>query len=368
MSAPTRSVPNEMNESGVRGITVILVSWNDEGDLLAAVRSLAEARYRMPAGGPRVSLIVVDNGGGVQNQAEILSLWPDASILVNDANRGFGPAANQAADLAEGDALLFLNPDTRAEGDPFSELARGFDTHPEAVALAPRLLDIEDEPHSKTKNPRSKIRLRLSPPDREDQFTFQLRRFPNLASDARELLLADHFVPNNRGRRRARYADFARTVSFEVEQAAAAALAVRRSVFRRLGGFDARFVPAWFEDVDLCARLVREGKVLFWPEARFRHRGGVSSSALGYARFLPIYYRNALRYRRLHYGAAARLLYRPLLAAGMLLRLAALPLRPRVPRPRKESARAYLATLAVALGLSNPPLATHNSQLTTPHG
>jgi N-acetylglucosaminyl-diphospho-decaprenol L-rhamnosyltransferase len=341
-----------MSESGIQEITVILVSWNDEGDLSAAVRSLAEARCRMPAGGPRASLIVVDNGGGVRDQAEILSLWPGASILVNDANRGFGPAANQAADLAAGDALLFLNPDTRAEGDPFSEIARGFDTHPEAVALAPRLLDFEEAPQSTIDHP-------LSPPDREDQFTFQLRRFPNLASDARELLLADHFVPNNRGRRRARYADFARTVPFEVEQAAAAALAVRKSVFRRLGGFDTRFVPAWFEDVDLCARLVRDGRVLFWPEARFRHRGGVSSSALGYARFLPIYYRNALRYRRLHYGRGARLLYRPLLAAGMLLRLAALPFRPTVPRPRAESARAYLATLAVALGLSGPQLTTH---------
>jgi N-acetylglucosaminyl-diphospho-decaprenol L-rhamnosyltransferase len=332
----------------VREITAILVSWNDAGDLVAAVRSLAEARCRVPAGGPRVSLIVVDNGGGVRDPGEIRSLWPDGSILVNDANRGFGPAANQAAGLAAGDTLLFLNPDTRAEGDPFSEIALGFDAHPEAVALAPRLLDFDGADPTL----QSKIGPRLSPPDREDQFTFQLRRFPSLASDARELLLADHFVPNNRGRRRARYADFARTASFEVEQAAAAALAVRESVFRGLGGFDARFVPAWFEDVDLCARLVREGKVLFWPEARFRHRGGVSSSALGYARFLPIYYRNALLYRRLHYGRAARMVYRPLLAAGMLLRLAALPFRPTVPRPRIQSARAYLATLAVALGLS----------------
>ena len=347
---------------------MILVSWNDAEDLLTAVRSLAEARCRMPGGGPLVSLLVVDNGGGVRNPADILSLWPGASILVNEENRGFGPAANQAAELAPGDALLFLNPDTRAEGDPLSEIARGFDANPEAVALAPRLLDFDGAdptPQSKIQNPKSKIRLSLSPPDREDQFTFQLRRFPNLASDARELLLADHFVPNNRGRRRARYADFARTAPFEVEQAAAAALAVRKSVFRRLGGFDPRFVPAWFEDVDLCARLVREGKILFWPEARFLHRGGVSSSALGYDRFLPIYYRNALRYRRLHYGRAARLLYRPLLGAGMLLRLAALPFRPTVPRPRAQSARAYLATFAVALGLSHPKLSTLNSQLST---
>src|SRR5450759_1519184 len=254
MSAPTGSEPNEMSEAGIQEITAIVVSWNDAEEVLAAVRSLAEARCRIPAGGPRVSLFVVDNGGGVRNPADILSLWPGASILVNPANQGFGPAANQASDLAPGDALLFLNPDTRAEGDPFTEIARGFDKHPEAVALAPRLLDFEATPQSTIDNRQSTIRLPLSPPDREDQFTFQLRRFPNLASDARELLLADHFVPNNRGRRRARYADFPRTAPFEVEQAAAAALAVRRSVFRRLGGFDARFVPAWFEDVDLCAR------------------------------------------------------------------------------------------------------------------
>ena len=35
---------------------------------------------------------------------------------------------------------------------------------------------------------------------------------------------------------------------------AAAALALRRPVFLELGGFDSRFVPAWWEDVDLAAR------------------------------------------------------------------------------------------------------------------
>jgi N-acetylglucosaminyl-diphospho-decaprenol L-rhamnosyltransferase len=339
----------------VREITAILVSWNDAEDLREAVRSLAEARCRMPEGGPAVSLLIVDNGGGIRDRAGIVALWPGATVLVNEENRGFGPAANQAAELAPGDVLLFLNPDTRAEGDPFTEIARGFDNIPDAVALAPRLLDFDEpsQPQSKIRNPKSKI-PRLSPPDREDQFTFQLRLFPSLASDARELLLFDHVVPNNRGRRRARYADVERAAPFEVEQAAAAALAIRKSVFRQLGGFNSRFVPAWFEDVDLCARLVREGKILFWPDARFRHRGGVSSAALGYGRFLPIFYRNALLYRRLHYGRGGRLLYRPLLAAGMLLRLAALPFRPRVPRSRKESARAYVSTLALALGVAFP--------------
>ena len=119
-----------------------------------------------------------------------------------------------------------------------------------------------------------------------------------------------------------------------------------------MGGFDETLTPAWFEDVDLCARLRERGTILYWPFARFRHRGGAAAGALGYARFLPTYYRNAIRYRRRRYGRAARLGYRALLATGMLLRLAALPLRPAPPRPRRESARAYLGTLAVALGFA----------------
>jgi GT2 family glycosyltransferase len=196
------------------------------------------------------------------------------------------------------------------------------------------------------------LRRRLQPPGREDQFTFQLRRLPRLRDDARELLLFDHVLPNNPARRRFRSADRDPESPLDVEQPAASALAVRTEAFRAVGGFDETLTPAWFEDVDLCARLRERGTILYWPFARFRHRGGAAAGALGYGRFLPTYYRNAIRYRRRRYGRAARLGYRALLTTGMLLRLAALPLRPRPTRPRRESARAYLGTLAVALGLA----------------
>jgi len=341
---------------------VILVSWNDEEELREAVSALALARARIPPDGPRASLLVVDNGGGLGDRDGFLSGWPGARLLANASNRGFGPAANQAAETAPGDVLLFVNPDARAEGDVFFEIAKAFDAHPEAVALAPRLLDLEDSRGSRSAH------RRLAPPDREDQFTFQLRRLPTLASDARELLLLDHLAPNNPARRRFRYAESDRETPFEVAQAAAAALAVRKDAFRLLGGFDSRFVPAWFEDVDLCARLSRRGKILYWPRARFRHRGGGASRALGYPGFLPIYYRNALLYRRIHYGVPARLLYRPLLVIGMLLRLLALPFRPSPPRPRRESARAYLAVLAVSLGLSPRQSQITDQKSPIPHG
>jgi GT2 family glycosyltransferase len=338
----------------IREITAVLVSWNDGGDLRDALRALACARARIPAGGVRAGAVVVDNGGSGLSAAELDELLPGARLIVNATNRGFAAAANQGAAAASGDAILFLNPDTRAEGEPFTPIAQAFDADPAVAAVAPRLLDTAGAGAPQAGG------IRLAPPGAEDQPTFQLRRLPNLASDARELLLADHVWPNNPWRRRARYAAADRSKAFDAEQAAAAALAVRRDAFERAGGFDERFSPAWYEDVDLCARLAREGRIRYLPEARFRHAGGRAAEALGYARFLPIFYANALRYRAKHYGAAARLAYRPLLATGMLLRLAVLPLRRTVPRTRGEAARAYLRVLALALGSS------HVSRL-TPH-
>ena len=325
----------------IREITAVYVSWNDAEDLSAAVASLARAAAKVPGGGVRVSLVVVDNAGSLDG-ISIERFWPGARLIVNPENRGFGPAANQGAAAAPGDIVLFLNPDTRVEGEPFSVIARALDEFPRAVAIAPRLVDIAG--NAPPPGP-----LRLAPPAEEDQATFQLRRLPTLASDARELLLIDHVWPNNSGRRFSRYADSDREKAFAVEQAAAAALAVRKDVFARIGGFDERFVPAWYEDVDLCDRLGREGEVLYVPGARVGHRGGDSASRLGYDRFLPLFYRNAMRYRSSRYGTLARAAYRVLLAAGMLLRLAVLPFRGTVPRPRGQAARAYVRVLGAAL-------------------
>ena len=344
----------------IREITAILVSWHDAQETEAAVASLAAARRRMSPGGPATSLVVVENGGAVRAGA-LHALWPEAVVITNAENRGLGPAGNQAAAAASGDVLLFLNPDTRAEGDPFTALADAFGKAADVVAVAPRLIDSGVEPDAE--GARGPVRGELAPPDREDQFTFQLRMLPTLAGDARELLLVDHLFPNNAARRRLRYADSNREAPIAVEQAAGAALAIRSDVFAAVGGFDERYVPAWFEDVDLCARLSRQGTILYFPGARFRHRGGVSSRRLGYDRFLPMYYRNALLYRRVHYPAPARLAYRLLLAAGMLIRLASLPVRRDLPRPRSEASRGYLAVLRLAVS----PLPAPGSRIPASH-
>jgi len=316
-------------------LSVVVVSWECAPDLVACVRSLAEARKL--AEPIDSELVVVDNASARFPQDEIQTLWPGALTVVNDLNRGFGPAANQGVGLAAGAVVLLLNPDTRADGDPFTPLLEVFADRPDVVAAAPALLDAD-------------------PGTAKPQVLFQLRRLPSWAQAARELLLIDRAFPENHGLRRDRYLDRDRSSAFPVEQPAAAALAVRRDAFVAVGGFDERFVPAWWEDVDLCARLAAHGAILYSPSSRFVHVGGVAANALGYEHFLPLYYRNARRYWRKHHGATAALAYRLLVAAGMLLRLAALAVVAPAPHRRRDAARAYWRTLRSSLCLSCHPL------------
>lgn len=316
-------------------LSVVIVNWESFPELTGCVASLARHRPEPRLLG--VELCVVDNGSRHLDEDALRRCWPDLLLIRNQENRGFGPAANQGVARTGGEVVLFLNPDTRATAGALVELAHGFASGPDVVGVAPRLVD-------------------AATPGIEPQERFHLRRLPTLGQVLRELLLLDKLFPASAAIRRERYLDADRSRPFAVEQPAAAALAVRREVFLAAGGFDERFVPAWFEDVDLCRRLTEFGTLLYWPAATFEHVGGVSAVRLGYHRFLPTYYRNACRYVRKYGGLCGELGFRALLAVGMALRLAVLPFRRSVPRARREAALAYARTALVALGLPPPPV------------
>ena len=134
-----------------------------------------------------------------------------------------------------------------------------------------------------------------------------------------------------------------------VEQPAAAALALRRSAWERLGGFDPTFHPAWFEDVDLARRLADRGRAIaYWPAAVFRHGLGGSVVPLGYGAFLWHYHRNLGRYLRKHHGAGWAAAARVLLVASATLRILLLPLRR--PRHARSRGEAVVGLAALTLG------------------
>ncbi len=63
----------------------------------------------------------------------------------------------------------------------------------------------------------------------------------------------------------------------EADYASAACAVTPRALFAELGGYDERYVPAYYEDVDYCFRLQERGyRVVVNPEAQVVHASGTS--------------------------------------------------------------------------------------------
>ncbi|HKC24470.1 MAG TPA: glycosyltransferase family 2 protein, partial [Thermoanaerobaculia bacterium] len=185
----------------------------------------------------------------------------------------------------------------------------------------------------------------------EGQEAFQLRRLPTLAALVNEAFLVNRLWPKNRRFVSERYLDVPREAAFDVEQPAAAALLVRRAAFAEVSGFDPSFRPAWYEDVDLCARLMEAGwRLRYVPEARVRHTGGAAMRSLAYRDFLPLFTRNLFRYLRRHADLGVRLAARCAVFAGTLLRLALLSVT-QGEHGRGDAAAAYARVLLGLAGL-----------------
>ncbi len=305
--------------TGLARVRAVVVSWNSAGLVGPAAASVP----------PPARVVVVDNASGDDSAGE--AERAGAAVVRLAGNTGFGPACNLGAGALAGlppaEALLFLNPDAALlDGRATLEaLLAELDADPGIAAAAPAL-------------------------EGDGQGEFQLRRLPSLGSLAREAFLLNRLFPRNRGYLRERYLDRDRSVPFDVEQPAAAALLVRASVFAAVGGFDPAFAPAWFEDVDLCAKILESGyRIRFVPVARASHVGGTTMRALPYDDYLPLYTRNLLRYLRRHAGLPVRAAARAVLAAGALLRLVLLPVV-RGDHARPEAARAYLRVLGGLFG------------------
>jgi N-acetylglucosaminyl-diphospho-decaprenol L-rhamnosyltransferase len=295
-------------------VTLLFVAWNARQHLPRALDA---------AVGTRWPVVVVDNASTDGTGEYVRSRVPDAHLITADRNLGFAGGVNTGVHESETPWILILNPDILLTRDAVEQMLAAGEADPAIAAVGAQLVG----------------------PDGQPQPSYSLRRFPTLGVWAADLLLVDHLWPGNPASARYLGADLDRSVDQDAEQPAAACLLVRRVAFDAVGGFDAGFHPAWFEDVDFCRRLRAAGwRIRYVAGARVVHEGGIAMRALGLGSFSAIWYRNLLRYVARHGSLAARLSIRPLLVVGMLLRIVLSLLR-----GRTGDAAAYARVIGVAL-------------------
>ena len=273
--------------------SAIIVTHNSSATIRECLEALA---------GEPCEINVVDNASSddtVQRVEEFVA-WNPARLIANDENLGFAAALNQGARAAEGDVLLMLNPDAIAEPGAITALLRCLE-ETDAGAAGGALMEENGQPAR----------------------GFAFRRVVTLAPLVCEALLVNQLWPDNPVNRRYRCLDADYSQLQEIEQPAGACLAVRRTMWDKLGGFDEQFFPVWFEDVDFCQRLREQGgKIVYCPQAPFRHSGAHSVGQLSFRDRQVFWYSNMLRYARMHFSDGQVGILRLAIVVGMMMRSA----------------------------------------------
>jgi N-acetylglucosaminyl-diphospho-decaprenol L-rhamnosyltransferase len=112
-------------------LTVIIVTYNSAHcveALASALRGLA-------------NVICVDNASTDNTTEKITKFLPNARLLLNEKNEGFGAANNRALQQTSTTFALLLNPDTLPEPDFFEQIMQAAEQFPDAAMVAPQLLD-----------------------------------------------------------------------------------------------------------------------------------------------------------------------------------------------------------------------------------
>ncbi len=110
-------------------VSVLIVSFRSEGYIGDCLRSVYQSD-------PRAEVIVVDNASG-DGTAAVVAHFPQVRWVANSENVGFSAAVNQAAQLATGDLLLLLNPDTMLCATSIPRMMAALVRNPQYCAIGP---------------------------------------------------------------------------------------------------------------------------------------------------------------------------------------------------------------------------------------
>lgn len=219
----TRIQPAKENVSNdpaaTPAVSVIILNYNKPFITYAAVRAL-----QMAVRTPKFEVIVLDNGSNSDTWRVLRAMNLPARVIRLKHNRYFGEGNNIAAETARADVLLFLNNDAFVQGNAVADLYDALLGNPDAGATGP------------------------------------VFRYPDGELQEAGAFLTSNGTAFQRGKATPEF-DCSKLKPVEpVDYISAACLAIRRQDFIGLGGFDLRYDPAYYEDSDLCLRLMAKGK------------------------------------------------------------------------------------------------------------
>lgn len=245
-------VPSVNEQIAENRWAAVVVSFNSGAFLDSCLRALYLNRR------PPDEVVVVDNASTDDSLRE-LAAWPQVVVEQSPTNLGFAGGANRGIAATEAPFVLVLNPDVEVDANFGERLLNLFTASPRLGATGAKL-----------RYPDSELL----------QHAGGVLHWPLLTTAHRGYQEPD---------------DQQWSEPADVDFVTGGAMALRRAAVDEAHGFDERFWPAYYEDVDLCLRLRQAGwQVRYQPELTAIHVEGTTlGQSLDYYRS---FHRNRLRF------------------------------------------------------------------------
>ena len=256
-------------------------------DLSICILSLNALNYLAPllasieqySSGLTYEVIVVDNGSTDGTADWIKEHHPEISLTRNQANLGFTRGNNQAMEMAKGDFILLLNPDTFLTEDCFGPQLDFLRENPDVGITIPKVLNADGS------------------------FQQQSRR-----GDARPIEVFGYFLklgklfPSSKALNGYLQSWLPQDEIAEVKAVSGSCMFIRREVYEQIGGLDEQFF-AYQEDSDYCMRARQAGwKVMYVPLSSIIHYAGEGGSKTRPYHSIYQWHRSYYLYYRKHFA------------------------------------------------------------------
>lgn len=230
------------SESRVK-VSMIIVNYHSS----ALINECLDSIYIQTPDSLPFEIIIVDNAS--EDLTVSISHSPNDNLkfIQLTQNIGFGRANNAGAEIARGEYLFFLNPDTLLLNDAIGILYRFMDDNELCGIAGGNLFSVDNKPNISFR--------RITPGVR-----FEMNEIFHLIPE--KLAFKENRFFNHTGK------------PLKVAHISGADLMIRKDIFDKLGGFSPEFFM-YYEETDLCRRVSKAGwKLYSVPEAKIIHLEG----------------------------------------------------------------------------------------------
>jgi len=247
-------------ETTLLDLTIIIPNYNTRELLRQCIGSIYENTY-----GIEFEVICIDDNSSDGSADMVGALFPQVRLVRNQTGQFYAKNNNRGLRESNARYACMLNSDTRLIENSFERLVKFMDTHPDAAACGPTLLN----------------------PDMTNQSC--VRRFAGLRTMILQGLNMHKLFPHGSVAREYYSSEFDYAKEQVVDSIGTTAFVLRRSTWEQAGMLDERF-PHFQVDLGYNLMLKRAGlKVFYTPCTKVIHYGSQSVNQLPRKRIIELH-------------------------------------------------------------------------------